>query len=51
MWFDKTISIDIDMIMHITYLSLQGEDRSLLFFDKKNEKPLAESMKEKFHTF
>jgi hypothetical protein len=32
-------------------LDYQGDDPSLIFSDKKNEKALLESMKEKFHTF
>jgi hypothetical protein len=51
MWLDRPVSIDTDLIVHITGLPSQGEDPSLLFFDKKNEKSLSESMKEKFHTF
>jgi hypothetical protein len=31
--------------------SIIGEGPYTIFFDKKNEKSLAESMKEKFHTF
>jgi hypothetical protein len=51
LWLDKPVSIDTDLIMCIIDLPSQGEDPSLLFFDKKNEKALSESMKEKFHTF
>jgi hypothetical protein len=38
MWINRTMSIDIDLIMHIIGLLSQGENPSLLFFDKKNEK-------------
>jgi hypothetical protein len=31
-------------------LTTQGEDPTLLFVDKKNDKTLSESMREKFHT-
>jgi hypothetical protein len=51
MWLDIPISIDIDLIVCITGLPSQREDPCLLFFDKKNEKTVAERMKEKFHTF
>jgi hypothetical protein len=51
MWLDKTISINIDLIMRIIGILPQGEDPSLLFFNKKNEKYLANSMKDKFHKF
>jgi hypothetical protein len=50
LWLDRLVSIDIDLIMHITGLPLQGEDPSLLFSNKKNEKALSESMKENFNT-
>jgi hypothetical protein len=51
LWLNRPVSIDTDLIVHITGLPSQGEDPSLIFSDKKNEKALSESMKEKFHTF
>jgi hypothetical protein len=51
LWLDRPISIDIDLIVHITGLPSQGLDPASMFFDKKKEKSLTESMKEKFHTF
>jgi hypothetical protein len=50
LWLDRSVSIDTNLIVHITGLQSQGEDPSLIFSDKKNEKALSESMKEKFHT-
>lgn len=51
MWLNKSVSINIDLIVRITGLLSQVQNPASLFFDKKNEKVLAESMKEKLHTF
>jgi hypothetical protein len=51
MWLDREVSINKYLIVHITNISLQGEDPYLLFFDKKNEKYITERMKDKLHTF
>jgi hypothetical protein len=51
LWLDMVVSIDMDLIVHITRLPSQGEDPSLIFSDKNNEKDLLESMMEMFHTF
>jgi hypothetical protein len=50
LWLDRPISIDTYLIARITGLPSQGEDPTLLFVDKKNDKTLSESMREKFHT-
>jgi hypothetical protein len=51
MWLDKLVSIDIDLIVHNTCVPSKGLDLAIEFFDKNKEKSLAESMKDKFHTF
>jgi hypothetical protein len=51
MWLDRPISINTDLIVCITGLSLKILDPEFEFFDKKKEKSLTERMKDKFHTF
>jgi hypothetical protein len=51
MWLDRPVSIDIDLIVHITGLPSQGEDPHHYFLIRRMRKTLSESMKEKFHTF
>jgi hypothetical protein len=51
LWLNRLVSIDTDFIVCIIGLLSQGEDPSLFFFEKKNEKTLSESMKEKFNMF
>jgi hypothetical protein len=35
LWMDRSISIDMELIVRITGLLMQGEDPTLLFIDKK----------------
>jgi hypothetical protein len=49
LWMDMPISIDTNLIALITCLPSQGEDPTLMFVDKKNDKTLLESMRLKFH--
>jgi hypothetical protein len=50
LWLNMPIYIDTNLIARITYLPSQGEDPTLLFEDKKNEKTLLDSMNEKYRT-
>jgi hypothetical protein len=45
LWLNGPISIDTDLIVHITGLPSQGEDPSQIFRKKNNEKALSKSMK------
>jgi hypothetical protein len=49
LWLNRSVSIDIDLIVCITGISLQEKDPSIIFLEKKDEKDLSKSMKEKFH--
>jgi hypothetical protein len=51
LWMDRPMSIDSELIMQITGLSMVGEDPTLLFSDKSNEKALSERIREKFGMF
>jgi hypothetical protein len=50
LWLDMPISINTDLIASNHKLTNTGEDPTLLFAKKKNDKTLLESMREKFHT-
>jgi hypothetical protein len=52
LWLDRPVSIDTDLIVYtLSVYRRKGRTPHCYFFDKKNEKTLSESMKEKFHTF
>jgi hypothetical protein len=51
LWLGRTLSIDTEMIVKITGFPMEGEDPSILFTDKSNEKALSKKMKENFGTF
>jgi hypothetical protein len=45
------MSIDSELIMHITGLLMAGEDPTPLFSDKLNSKSLSERIRDKFGMF
>jgi hypothetical protein len=47
-WLYKLISIDVDIIAHITGLPSQGIDPTQFLDDKTKKKALAEEMKKKY---
>jgi hypothetical protein len=49
-WLDKRVSIDIELIAHITRLPSWGMDLAQFINDKTKEKALAEEMKNKYST-
>jgi hypothetical protein len=49
-WLDKLISIDVELIAHITGLPSWGMDPAQFLDDKTKEKALAEEMKNKYGT-
>jgi hypothetical protein len=49
LWLDRSVYIDTYLIMYITGLPPWREDPTLFFFNKKNEKTLAKTMREKFY--
>jgi hypothetical protein len=50
-WFDPPISIDTQLLSWIMGLEKEGEGTTPVFTNKAGIKALAESMKDKFHTF
>jgi hypothetical protein len=49
-WLDKNVSIDIDLIAHITGLPSRGMDPAQFLDEKAKDKTLMEEMKNKFGT-
>jgi len=49
-WLDKLVSIDMDLIVHITGLPSRGMDTTQFLDNKKKEKALMEEMKKKYDT-
>jgi len=49
-WLDKLMSIDVELIVHITGFPYWGMDPMLFLDDKTKEKELAEEMKKKYNT-
>jgi hypothetical protein len=49
-WLDKLISIDVELIAHITGVPSWGMDPVQFLDDKSKEKALAEEMKKKYGT-
>jgi hypothetical protein len=49
-WLDKLVSIDVNLIMHITWFSSRGMDLMQFLYDKIKEKSLAKEMKNKYGT-
>jgi hypothetical protein len=49
-WLDNLVSIDVELIAHITGLSSRGMDPTQFLDDKTKEKALAEEMKKKYGT-
>jgi hypothetical protein len=49
-WLDKLISIDVELIVHITGFPSRGMDPTQFIKDKTKEKALAEEMKKKYDT-
>jgi hypothetical protein len=50
LWLDKLVSIDVELIVHITGLPSRGMDPAQFLEDKTKEKALAEEMKNKYDT-
>jgi hypothetical protein len=49
-WLDKLVSIDVELIAHITGFPSRGMDPMQFLDDKSKEKTLAEEMKKKYGT-
>jgi hypothetical protein len=47
LWLDKLISIDVELIVHVTGLPSWGMDPAQFLEDKKKEKSLVEETKMK----
>jgi hypothetical protein len=50
LWLDKLISIDVELIAHITGLAIMGHGSAQFLKDKTKEKSLTEEMKKKYDT-
>jgi hypothetical protein len=48
LWLDKLISIDVELITHITGMPSWGMDFTQFLEDKTKEKALTEEMKNKY---
>jgi hypothetical protein len=47
-WLDKLVSIDVEIIVHITGFPSRGMDPAQFLDDKTKEKALVEEMKKKY---